>query len=189
MPEASLQGPREMRAVIGVTKAEVVAFPGGKEELSAAALRTSGLAYGDLVDVFFGDDTTDLIAATEAFFAGAAQTLVESDFTDACPIATVALEVASTNEDLRQVCAEVFDDWVRRASARFVQHGIAPTDAEALARVLVMLLEGAFLLSRTLRSTLPLEDAGRTAATEVARLLARSSGSPASVGHDGQPRG
>ncbi|WP_020378864.1 TetR family transcriptional regulator C-terminal domain-containing protein [Candidatus Microthrix parvicella] len=121
--------------------------------------------------LFFGDDASDLVGATETFFAGAAWTLTESDFADACPIATVALEVASTNDDLRRSAAAVFDDWVRRAAARFVQHGIGEADAPGLARVVIMLLEGAFVLSRTTRSTIPLDDAGRVAAAEVRRLL------------------
>ncbi len=146
-------------------------FPGGKEELGAAAITTSGLAYGDLIDLFFGDDNTDLVEATEAFFAGAAWTLTESDYADACPIATVALEVASVNEDLRRATSAVFDDWVARASARFVQHGIAPCDAPRLARVVIMLLEGAFLLCRAGRTTEPLVDARAVAVAEVRRLL------------------
>jgi AcrR family transcriptional regulator len=148
-------------------------FPGGKEQLGAAAITSSGFAYGELIDVFFGDDVTDLVDATEAFFRGAAWTLTESDYADACPIATVALEVASTNDDLRQATAEVFDAWVQRAAGRLVQHGIVEADAPGLARVLIMLLEGAFVLSRSARSTVPLDDAGRAAAAEVRRLLAR----------------
>ncbi len=148
-------------------------FPGGKDELAAEAITTSGVQYGDLIDLFFGDEVTDLVAATSAFFAGAAWTLTETDYADACPIATVALEVASTNDDLRRAAASVFDDWIERAASRLVQHGIAPDDAPGLARVVIMLLEGAFLLARTGRSTLPLEDAGRVAAIEVRRLLDR----------------
>ena len=146
-------------------------FPGGKEELGAAAITTSGAAYGDLIDLFFGDDVTDLVAATEAFFAAAAWTLEESDYADACPIATVALEVASTNEDLRRATAAVFDDWVHRSAGRLVQHGIAAGDAPALARLLIMLLEGAFLLCRAGRTVEPMGDAGRVAVAEVRRLL------------------
>ena len=108
-------------------------FPGGKEELGAAAITTAGLAYGDLIDLFFGDDVTDLIDATHAFFAGAAWTLTETDYADTCPIATVALEVASTNEDLRRATSTVFDNWIARASARFVQHGIPSGEAPRLA--------------------------------------------------------
>ncbi len=146
-------------------------FPGGKVELGAAAITSSGLAYGELIDLFFGDEVTDLVSATEAFFAGAAWTMAESDYADACPIATVALEVSSTNNELRRAAASVFDDWVQRAAAKFVQHGIGEADAPGLARVVIMLLEGAFVLGRTTRSTVPLDDAGRVAATEVHRLL------------------
>ena len=51
------------------------------------------------------------------------------------------------------------------------RHGIGEADAPGLARVVIMLLEGAFVLGRTTRSTVPLDDAGRVAATEVHRLL------------------
>lgn len=147
-------------------------FPGGKEALGAAAIKTSGLAYGDLIDLFFGDDAEDLVEATNVFFAGAAWTLTESDYADACPIATVALEVASTNEDLRQATSSVFDDWITRATARFVQHGIPPDQAPGLARTFIMLLEGAFLLCRAGRTTEPMADARAVAVAEVGRLLA-----------------
>lgn len=146
-------------------------FPGGKEELGAAAIMASGLAYGDLIDLFFGDTATDLVDATAAFFAGAAWTLTETDYADACPIATVALEVASTNEELRLAAATVFETWVERAAERFAQHGIPRAEAPHLARTVIMLLEGGFLLSRTSRSTLPLDDAARTVTAEIERLL------------------
>ena len=146
-------------------------FPGGKLELGAAAITASGLAYAELIDLFFGDEVTDLIEATAAFFAGAAWSLTETDYADACPIATVALEVASTNDDLRRTAAAVFDSWIERAAERLVQHGIGRDEAPGLARVMIMLLEGAFVLSRTQRSTVPLDDAGRVASAEVRRLL------------------
>lgn len=38
--------------------------------------------------------------------------LVAADYADACPIATVALEVASANDALRQATSEVFSAWV-----------------------------------------------------------------------------
>ena len=146
-------------------------FPGGKEELGAAALATSGQAYGELIDLFFGDDVTDLVDAVGAFFGGAAATLVDSDYADACPIATVALEVVSSNEELRVAVAAVFDDWVQRAAVRLEQHGLSAADAPVVARTVIMLLEGGFLLARTTRSTQPLEEAGLAAMNEVDRRL------------------
>ncbi len=144
-------------------------FPGGKEALGAVAITSSGQAYGDLIDLFFGDDVTDLVDATNSFFAGAAWTLTETDYADACPIATVALEVASTNEDLRRATSSVFDNWIDRTSTRFVQHGISPDDAPRLARAIIMLLEGAFLLCRAGRTTEPMADAQAVAVAEVRR--------------------
>src|SRR5436305_871820 len=93
-------------------------FPGGKQELGEEVIRSSGALYAQLLDAFFLPGR-DPVASTRAFFAGAAETLRETDYADACPIATVALEVASTNETLRGACADVFESWVELAAARF----------------------------------------------------------------------
>ena len=47
-------------------------------------------------------DARSTRASVRAVFEGAAETLAATDFQDACPIATIALEVASTNDDLRR---------------------------------------------------------------------------------------
>ncbi len=82
-------------------------FPGGKEQLGEEAIRHSGALYGQLIDLFFIPGA-DPVAATENFFAGAAATLRETDYADACPIATVALEISSSSEPMRRgVCRGV----------------------------------------------------------------------------------
>src|ERR1700730_3134032 len=85
-------------------------FPGGKEQLGAEVVRSSGAIYGQLIDEFFLAGA-DPVAAPREFLAAAAWTLKETDYADACPIATVALEVSSTNEPMREACAEVFKQW------------------------------------------------------------------------------
>lgn len=87
-------------------------FPGGKQELGAAAIRRSGELYAQLF-ANVAAQAPDVLSAVGEFFSGAAETLRETDYGDACPIATVALEVASTNEPLREATAEVFDSWIR----------------------------------------------------------------------------
>src|SRR5271156_183542 len=72
-------------------------FPGGKEQLGAETIRTSGAMYMQLF-ALIAAQAPDVLSAVGEFFAGAAETLRETDYEDACPIATVALEVASTNE-------------------------------------------------------------------------------------------
>ena len=83
-------------------------FPGGKAELGAETIRRSGLLYGLLLGEYAGPEV-ELVAGIRAFFEGAAETLRETDYADACPIATVALEVSSANEELRRACADVFE--------------------------------------------------------------------------------
>jgi AcrR family transcriptional regulator len=107
-------------------------------------------------------------------FAGAAAVLRETDYIDACPIATVALEVASSNEPLRIATAEVFESWIAGLTALFTGAGIAPEPARDLAIVLIELLEGGFLLSRASRTTDALDAAGAAAVTLVEAALVRA---------------
>src|SRR6202035_4402953 len=86
-------------------------FPGGKEELTAEALRWSGAGYQLIVEAVL-ENAPDLLTGLYDCFVGAADVLVATDFADACPIETVALEVASTNERLRLVTADIFDGWI-----------------------------------------------------------------------------
>jgi AcrR family transcriptional regulator len=141
-------------------------FPGGKEQLGAEVIRWSGGVYGQLIDTFFPPDA-DLVAATRNFFAAAAETLRETDYADACPIATVALEVSSSSEPMRQACAEVFNSWVDSTTKRLVDSGLPRGRSRELAISVLASLEGAFVLSRALRSTEPLEVAGAACTASV----------------------
>jgi AcrR family transcriptional regulator len=145
-------------------------FPGGKEELATEAIRASGARYQALVEEVW-DQAPDVISSIAAVFEGAAQTLQSTDFAVACPIATVALEVASTNEPLRLATAEVFENWIAAGAARFEAERISPEDARALALTVISLLEGAFVLSQALKTTEPVLCAGATAATAVLSVL------------------
>ena len=146
-------------------------FPGGKDQLAAEAIRTAGLGYQQFVEEIW-DGAGDLLAGVRSIFDGAAYVLEATDYADACPIATIALEVASTNEDLRLATAEVFESWNRAAVARFVAGGITPSVARELAVALIALLEGAFVLSRAAKSPESMLVAGKTAVAMVERALA-----------------
>ena len=146
-------------------------FPGGKVQLGEEVIRHSGALYGQLIEAFFPPGC-EPESATRAFFAGAAQTLRETDYADACPIATVALEVSSTSEPMREACAEVFNEWIDATSTRLGAAGVPRRRARALALTLLCSLEGAFVLARALRSTEPLEHAGDTSAALVHQALA-----------------
>src|SRR5215469_15627776 len=145
-------------------------FPGGKEQLGAEVIRWSGALYGQLIDAFFLPGT-GLEEATRSFFAAAAQTLRETDYADACPIATVALEVSSASEPMREACADVFDSWIEAAADRFANAGVSRRSARPLAISILALLEGAFILARAQRSTEPLDVAAAAACAGVREAL------------------
>jgi AcrR family transcriptional regulator len=151
-------------------------FPGGKEQLGAATIRSSGELYGQLFATI-AMQAPDVPSAVGAFFAGAAETLVETDYADACPIATVALEVSSTNEQLRAACAEVFDSWIAGATQYFIAAGVPSATARELAISMLCLLEGAFVFARAMRSTEPLRAAGASAVAAVTSALAAAGAS------------
>jgi len=130
-------------------------FPGGKEELGVAVLLRSGAMYRELFEMIF-DAAADPATGFRDFFDGAAAVLEASDYADACPIATVTLEIASTSEPMRAASATVFESWLEACSSRLVAAGRSPAIARELALTFVMLLEGGFLLCRSLRSTEPM---------------------------------
>ena len=145
-------------------------FPGGKEHLGREVIRTSGRFYMQLFAAV-ALPAPDVLTAVHDFFAGAAQTLEDTNYEDACPIATVALEVASTNEPLREATAEVFAEWIEGASEYFVLALIPRARARELAFSMLCLLEGAFIFSRAMRSTESLHVAGATAVADVRNAL------------------
>jgi AcrR family transcriptional regulator len=117
------------------------------------------------------DTGGDVVESVTNVFTGAAEVLRLSDYADACPIATVALEVASLNEPLRVATAEVFEQWVTMATARLQEAGIAEPHARQVAFALLSLLEGAFVFARAMRTTEPVEAAGQAAVALVDRAL------------------
>ena len=138
-------------------------FPGGKAELGAEVIRTSGAAYLQLLGEVAGP-APDPVTGVRWFFEGAAQHLVETDYEDACPIATVALEVSSMSEPMRQACADVFESWITAGMTRQQQAGVDPAKARELTIAMLCALEGAFVLARAMRDTTPLKIAGESMA-------------------------
>jgi AcrR family transcriptional regulator len=157
-------------------------FPGGKEDLGAQVIRTSGRFYAQ-VFAALALENPDVVAAVGDFFTAAAGVLRASDYADACPIAIVALEVASTNEPLRVATAEVFTEWIEGVTDYFASARVPRERSRELAFTMLSLLEGAFIFSRAMRSTESLHVAGATAM----KLVAQAVGETDAVPHEGAP--
>ena len=146
-------------------------FPGGKEQLGEEVIRRAGAMYSELFATI-ARQADGPLAYVHDVFAGAAETLVASGYEDACPIETVALEVASTNEPLRLATAEVFQSWLDGWATYLDRRaGIAPDRARTLAFELLGAMEGAFVLCRALRSPEPMHVAGAAAVARVREAM------------------
>ncbi|MEV4741996.1 TetR/AcrR family transcriptional regulator [Streptomyces sp. NPDC049555] len=148
-------------------------FPGGKQQLAEDAIRTAGAAYGHMVLALL-DSVPDPVESVAHAFETAAENLAATGYADACPIATVASEVASTNDVLRVATAEVFAEWVDAAGQWFARWVPDPDAARSLAYSLIMNLEGAFILSRAARDPEPLRVAGRSMAELLRAAISRT---------------
>jgi hypothetical protein len=89
----------------------------------------------------------------------------------------VAGEVASTHEVLRVATADVFESWLSAMTEDLVEAGRPLEDARSLALSLLAVLEGAFLLSRALRSVEPMR-AGSDAAVALLQMALRCASAP-----------
>jgi len=69
----------------------------------------------------------------------------------------------------------VFDAWIEAGARRFEGEGLSPGDARRLALTFISLLEGAFVLSQSMKSTEPMRGAGATATASVRIALASTS--------------
>ncbi|MGW0809670.1 TetR/AcrR family transcriptional regulator [Nonomuraea sp. NPDC002799] len=138
-------------------------FPGGKDQLTAEALTASGREIDALIRSL-ADSVPSTRALVEAVLDALADRMEQAGYAKGCPIATVALEVAATNDALQRVCAQVYDGWERALADRLVLDGHAPERAGDLAGSLLALIEGALVLARARRSRAPMERARRAAA-------------------------
>lgn len=152
-------------------------FPGGKQELGAAALTYGGERYRALLASVYPEDA-DVVEATADSFVRAAEMLEETDYGYACPIATIALEVANNDEMMREAAAAAFESWLALLQERFKAAGMTAERARDVAVEIFCLIEGAVLLARTIRSSVPMHTAGRAATGLVSAGLAAATDRP-----------
>ena len=133
-------------------------------------LRTSGAAYGEFVELVIRAAVDPAQGMSDAF-DGAAELLELSGFIDPCPIGTIAREVASTHEPLRQVAAAVMNGWFDTILAIFLEAGISESAARSLASVSIASIEGGFILARTHGDTLAWFSIGQFLSEAIRREL------------------
>ena len=146
-------------------------FPGGKEQLTCAALELAGRAWQDRLDPVI-EAAPDAAAAVRAVCHALGQELSTSGYVSGCPIATVALEAATASEAVRNTCAAQYAAWQQLIAEPLIATGTEPTLADELAQFVLSTIEGALVLSRVSQSTRPLDVAGKMLEKLLADQLA-----------------
>ena len=129
-------------------------FPGGKEELAAAALDSfaervtrrleNGLAEADTVG-----------EAVATFFDEYIEHFRRTNFCEGCAVATVALDAASAHEVLAAATGRALRGWIDRFAEALEAEGRSPAEAHRLATLIVAAIEGTVVIGKGERSTEP----------------------------------
>lgn len=142
-------------------------FPGGKEQLSVAAIELGGRGIAALIEHSFREAGSAADGVRRLFAASAAQ-MVRSKFQSGCPITTVALETVPSSSAITAACRAAFALWEETLANGLRRSGVEEDRVSNLAMTILATFEGAPVTSRVSQSVEPL----RVSAETVARLLA-----------------
>lgn len=133
-------------------------FPGGKEELAAAAIREVGLNAAKLIRNVFAN-AASVGDGLATIFDALMRDVEESEFQNGCPIGVPATEAVGVSAQIQDASREVFRAWVEAYRDALVSEGWRATEATQLATVIVTAYEGSLTIARAMRSTTPIADA------------------------------
>ncbi|GEM45085.1 TetR/AcrR family transcriptional regulator [Deinococcus cellulosilyticus] len=125
-------------------------FPEGKEQLAADALHQVGQRYSLLIAQTLQEH--GLIGGFRAILTHFEHLLVSSNYTQGCPIASVAATLQPEQTTLQEACHQVFQNWQEGIAGALRAHGLP----EHLSPLLLSSLEGALMLCRVHKSLEPL---------------------------------
>jgi TetR/AcrR family transcriptional repressor of lmrAB and yxaGH operons len=131
-------------------------FPEGKEELAEhAMLWAANAVTRAIIEAFAGAES--FAAGSRALASQLAAWTKGSDFRDGCPITGIALGTIPESQRLSVTARNVFDGWLALVASEARRLGHDGLEARNMAMALLCALEGAWLVSRMTRSTLPFE--------------------------------
>jgi TetR/AcrR family transcriptional repressor of lmrAB and yxaGH operons len=134
-------------------------FPGGKDEICEEAIRRSGASLEKSIDRVMSEADT-AAEGIAALVEGISRAMEASNFGAGGPLTTVATETAGQNERLNNACEEIYESWRATFERHIRKDGIDSSRAERLSTLVLATMEGAIILSRTYKSTEPLQRAG-----------------------------
>ena len=121
-------------------------FPGGKEELAAAALDRFSERVRER-------SAGSVQAAVVAMFDDQIAWLERTDFMEGCAVAAVALDSAGEHPALAEATGRGLSAWLDLFTSALEAEGREPDEARRLASLIVVTLEGIVVLGKGMQST------------------------------------
>ena len=133
-------------------------FPGGKEEIAAAAMEAAGELVSETLERLAAETDTaaDFLDRYGEMLAG---WMAASKFRDGCPIATTLLETVPQSDLISSTGQNVFANWRSIIAGVLRRDGMPPAEAHPLADYIMATVEGALLMARVQQDTGPIENA------------------------------
>jgi TetR/AcrR family transcriptional regulator, lmrAB and yxaGH operons repressor len=136
-------------------------FKGGKDELVVAAMHANGTVISDALTQVF-NSASDLPGAIQATIDFLINQFETTQFQKGCPIATVALEEAASNDLIQRAAQSIYQSWRTQIADFLVKIGYSAEQAASIAFLTLTVIEGALIFSRAERSSAPLKQAAST---------------------------
>ncbi|MGL4636502.1 MAG: TetR/AcrR family transcriptional regulator [Beijerinckiaceae bacterium] len=139
-------------------------FPEGKEQLGAAAVTSAGTYVCYLADLAF-NDAADLLQGLDRLAQGIADGFEKSNYLDGCPITGVALDNVPRSTMITAAVRDAFTGWqtlLVRHAHRLGEPAFTMDDA----LMLIMLIEGAWIVARVQADVEPIRRAVGMFATQ-----------------------
>lgn len=131
-------------------------FPGGKEEIGAAAVD----AAGDLVSETLrklAADADSPVDFLHAYTELLTHWMAASGYRDGCPITTTLLEMAPESAAITEAGRSSLATWREIVANLLLRHGWPDDEADQTATAVIAGLEGALLMARVEGSARPIE--------------------------------
>lgn len=151
-------------------------FPNGKQQLVIEVVRYSSRELAEGVEAAFagGADATTVLRVTTAMVGAV---LERSGWWEGSPMATIALELSSDDEAIREACLSGYARVERAVADGFHGAGIPRDRSIELASLVAHAVDGALLRARLSRSLEPLQ----TTARELGRLVDAALSTPSQM--------
>ena len=124
----------------------------GKQELLVAVLEAYRDGIGPMLLEPSWGEVDDPIEKVFALLGTYRRLLVETDCFYGCPIGSLALEIHEPDPEVRELIAANFAKWTEAVRGCLEQAGLVKsTDTQALAELVLTVMEGAVMQTRTYR--------------------------------------